>query len=116
MVPSLFRTVDDLYSLYVVVRNGDGKIGLQEISVPDEDIYTHRYIDIQEVMENSDSIEITEDNPLQISQLMMEKFRPGMPSTQFFALPGCAIYCDSDSSKYNDILWFKSGSSVCGEG
>lgn len=86
VVPSLFRTVDDLYSLYVVVRNGDGKIGLQEISVPDEDIYTHRYIDIQEVMENSDSIEITEDNPLQISQLMMEKFRPGMPSTQFFAL------------------------------
>ena len=86
VVPSLFRTIDDLYSIYVVVKDDEGNIGLQEISVPDEELYTHRYIDVQNVMANSDGIDITKDKPLQISQLMMDKFRPGKANTQFFTL------------------------------
>lgn len=62
VVPSMFRTADDLYSLYVVVRDEDGKAVLQEISVPDEDLYgDERRIPIQQTMEQQQNADYKDD-------------------------------------------------------
>ena len=45
VVPSLYVTSDDLYSLYVVDRE-DGRLKLREISVPNSDPYVNRVFDI----------------------------------------------------------------------
>lgn len=50
IMPSLIRTKDNLYSLYVLIRDESGKVKLQEISVPDSPLYEHRSIDIQDII------------------------------------------------------------------
>ena len=45
--PIMYRTADSIYSLYVMVRDEDTKkLKLQEISVPNSDIYVHKTIDL----------------------------------------------------------------------
>ena len=86
VVPRMFRTIDDLYSLYVVVKTNEGKVGLQEISVPDKELYSKRFLDLQGLMETSDKMEFDEENPLEIYHLMMDSFVMEDPDTFFLAL------------------------------
>lgn len=85
--PSFYRSVDDLYSLFVVekVQQGnteDYKTILREISVPDSDLYRDRVINIEDVIPKPDKVE----EPLEIKELIMSKFRPNDSKTTFFVL------------------------------
>ena len=77
--PKIFRSSDELYSLWVVVRVPNGyevdengnhvvkyKIQLQEISVPENSsIYKHRTIDVQDIIE---------DDYMQVNDVLMDGF------------------------------------------
>ena len=87
-VPKMFRTADDIYSLYVVSRE-NGRQVLREISVPDDEIYTHRTIDIDGILDAGTTLpdgSSSSDGGLTISTLIMEKFAPGKAGTSFFCL------------------------------
>ena len=89
----MYRTSDDLYSLYVVATNepngsrtSDGfHPVLREISVPDSDLYRNRVIDIYDILRrNSDTPE--SEYSLDIRQAIMSKFVLDNQSTSFFIL------------------------------
>ena len=90
--PRLYKTADDVYSLYVVEHvldgtDSDGKsryrLQLREISVPDSPIYAHRTIPIQDIMGR----EVGSDmSGLAIYELVMSSFRPGDTRSSFFVL------------------------------
>lgn len=83
VVPSMFRTCDPLYSLYVVVKGDDGKVQLREISCPDQDIYADRVIEVQRILEEKDGEEVGD---LNISWLMMDDFILRSPQSSFLML------------------------------
>lgn len=92
VVPSLYRTKDDLFALYAVVQvpvgtdtygNATYRLKLQEVSVPDTPVYTHKDIDIQGIMEQN-GVDIDDD--LQITGLVMDDFVPGNGNANFFVL------------------------------
>ena len=96
--PRLYRTSDDLYSLYVVEQvqdgvDGDGKIlykpQLREISVPDSDLYEHRTIDLYGILREASRDENGRygiDHNLVVKNLVMSSFKPGSGASSFFAL------------------------------
>lgn len=81
--PNMYRTNGDLYSLYVVEKTADGTRQLREISVPDSDIYIHRTIPLQSIMEG---MKKDSDSELSIHQMIMSEFIPGSGKTSFFVL------------------------------
>ena len=92
VVPSLYRTKDDLFSLYSIVQVPVGKkedgtdkyrIKLQELSVPDAPIYTHKDIDVQGIMDEA-GVEIDDD--LTVTGAVLSDFIPGDGNSTFFIL------------------------------
>jgi hypothetical protein len=85
--PSLYRTSDDLYSLFVLAIHRDNesdpwRLRLQEVSVPDDDMYKGRVIELQQLFE-SNGIE-AED--LVVNELILSKFQTDAMKSSFFVL------------------------------
>ena len=103
--PKMFRSSDELYSLWVVVRVPNGyevdengnqvvkyKIQLQEISVPENSsIYKHRTIDVQDIIG---------DDYMQINDIFMDGFKVQRNGSKLFVLTNNGFY---EISYENDI-------------
>ena len=89
--PSMIRTADDIYSLYVVALDTDGSTYLQEISVPDEDLYVDRRIPLEDIVVDSSANQGIEKGKLDITQVIMDDFRPGRMNTHFFMLSNAGL-------------------------
>lgn len=99
LYPRLYRTADNLYSLYVLmedeVRSGDGetvvstKPILREISVPGQDsLYTGRTIDIFNILKRSGY----DTDGMEMLTVIMSKFKVGAASTKFFVLTNKGLF------------------------
>ena len=93
VTPKMYRSADDLYSLFAVVQtpvgtNSDGtakyKLQLREISVPDSDLYADRAIDIQDLLEHSEKVDTSDG--LVVSDVIMSTFRMKNSESSFFTL------------------------------
>lgn len=71
VLPQMYVTSDDLYSLYVVSME-DGSLKLREISVPHSDLYVNRVFDIPTML--SKVLPDDELEELDITQVMMQGF------------------------------------------
>lgn len=89
--PGMIRTADDIYSLYVVALDSDGSTYLQEISVPDEDLYADRRIPLEDIVVDSSANQGIEKGKLGITQVIMDNFRPGRMDTHFFMLSNAGL-------------------------
>ena len=74
VMPTLLRSADSLYSLYVLIEDENGKKCLHEISVPNSPIYAHRRIDIEDIIGKETDLG---DDGIEITQVMMHQFRCG---------------------------------------
>ena len=87
VVPNLYRTSDDLYSLFVLVQHRDSqdepyRLRLQEISVPNSSIYEGRVIELQNEMQRN-GIDVS---GIKVHDLVLSKFKVDDPKTSFFIL------------------------------
>lgn len=80
----MYRTSDDLYALYVVEELDDGQLQLREISVPDNDLYVDRTIDIYGILQNQ--LQLEKPSDFGISHMIMTEFKPRDSRTAFFVL------------------------------
>ena len=86
VMPNMFRTLDSLYSLYVVVKNKDDRLVLREISVPDSEEYMEREIDIQSLYES-------EQEKLEtIHDVLMNQFITEHAKSSFFVLSNLGMH------------------------
>lgn len=74
IIPKLYVTSDELYSLYVVTEE-NGRVKLQELSVPNSDPYVNRKFDIVDVFKCGcpKEDEKTWDD-IEVKELMMDNF------------------------------------------
>lgn len=96
VVSSLFRSADPLYSLFVVDRVDD-RLRLQEISVPDNDIYRGRCIEIQNILRDSDAVDMTGDE-FKIMDVLMTEFKVNSGTSSFFVL-------DNKGTGFHKVLY-----------
>lgn len=70
--PGIFRTSDDLYSLYVVAQSTEGGLQLIELTTPDSDIYVHKVINLNELF-GDDSSFLSEVGMMYMGQFKLGK-------------------------------------------
>lgn len=93
VTPQMYRSSDDLYSLFAVTQipvgvDSDGntqyKLQLREISVPDNDLYVDRVVDIQDLLENTEQVDMS--GGFSVSDVIMSSFRMKNVDSYFFTL------------------------------
>lgn len=85
--PNLYRTADQLYSLFVLVMHRDSedqefRLRLQEISVPDNPVYSGRVIELQRAMENR-GVDV---DGLEIRDVVLSRLKVNHGFSYFFVL------------------------------
>lgn len=85
-VPKMYRTLDDLYSIYVVEDNSV----LREVSVPDSDMFSNRVIDLNGILKKHGKI--PDGVELEIRQAILSRFKVGDSRTSFFVLSNLGLH------------------------
>lgn len=85
-VPKMYRTLDDLYSIYVVEDNSV----LREVSVPDSDMFSNRVIDLDGILRKHGKI--PDGVELEIRQAILSRFKVGDSRTSFFVLSNLGLH------------------------
>ena len=85
-VPKMYRTLDDLYSIYVVEDNSV----LREVSVPDSDMFSNRVIDLNGILRKHGKI--PDGVELEIRQAILSRFKVGDSRTSFFVLSNLGLH------------------------
>jgi uncharacterized repeat protein (TIGR02543 family) len=102
--PHMYRTNDDLYSLYVVSNEPVGKetrhVVLREISVPDTDDYPNRVIDLERIFKSNQE---NSSEDLHVSQLIMDEFKLESNGSAFFALTNKGFYKVSYEDQFKQL-------------
>ena len=86
--PSLYRSADPLYSLFVLALHPDSgkesgfRLRLQEISVPDADPYSGRVVELQDIMEQG-GVDVS---GLVVKDISLSNFKTGSAKGSFFVL------------------------------
>ena len=109
--PHMYRTNDDLYSLYVVSNEPEeGETWhpvLREVSVPDGEEYPERVIDICKLYKdnNGDEVprDIDENDDLVVKTLIMDEFQLKSKSSKFFALTNKGFHQIGYKNQYKQL-------------